>query len=241
EEAGKLAAVLDFSPEPWQDLATFRVWVHSLRDALVQEGAVTRRALERFTADYVQRYQAATDLTVWDTGRQPGFSDEPTDAGPAFVEFVPKRLFARAPEVGGIEPLQQFSVVNRGLDETHAALLLTGLPSGPESLPVGANVTTGEAIAFLGDLPPGQRLWIRAEEDGTATARLERNDVSSRLRSVAPLTPGVAWGAAQVTQPARALRLARGRNDLWFLPVAHFDERGLDRFLLALAELALAQ
>ncbi len=241
EEAARLAAVLDFSPEPWQELETFRAWVHALRNALVEEGAVTPRALQRFAREYVERFQEARDLTVWDTRRQAAFSAERAADRPGFVEYPAKRVFARAPTVGGIEPLQQFNIVNRGLDEAHAALLLTGLPEGPESVPVVANLTTGEAIAYLGDVPPGARLWIRAEEDGTATARLERDDVSDRLRSVAPLTPGVAWGSAQVTQPARALRLARGRNDLWFLPVAHFDERGLDRVLLALAELALTQ
>jgi hypothetical protein len=45
----------------------------------------------------------------------------------------------------------------------------------------------------------------------------------------------------QVQLPARALRLTRGANRLWFLPVAHYDMLGLDRFLLALADLALTQ
>jgi hypothetical protein len=44
-----------------------------------------------------------------------------------------------------------------------------------------------------------------------------------------------------VQNPPRALRLARGVNDLWFLTVAHFDVFGLDRFLLGLADLALKQ
>jgi hypothetical protein len=44
-----------------------------------------------------------------------------------------------------------------------------------------------------------------------------------------------------VEQPAQALILQRGKNDLWFLPVAHFDQLGLDRFLLALADLMLRQ
>jgi hypothetical protein len=33
----------------------------------------------------------------------------------------------------------------------------------------------------------------------------------------------------------------RGENRIWFLPVAHYDLLGLDRFLLALADLALEQ
>jgi hypothetical protein len=241
EEAARLAAVLDLAPEPWQDLGTFRAWVQAMRTAIVEEGASTRPALERFATDYVERYQAVRRLTVWDSTRGVVWSDAPTDAGPAFVENPKRRGYGRVPAAGGIEPLHQFSVVNRGLDETAAALLLTGLPSAPESVPVVANVTTGEAIAFLGDVPPGARLWVRAEEDGSATARLERADVTGRLRSVGPVAPGKPWGPPDVRVPAQALRLARGRNDLWFLPVAHFDERGLDRFLLALADLAMRQ
>jgi hypothetical protein len=61
------------------------------------------------------------------------------------------------------------------------------------------------------------------------------------MRSIAGLRPGVAWENSQVQQPARALVLKRGRNDLWFLPIAHFDALGLDRFLLALADLVLQQ
>jgi hypothetical protein len=61
------------------------------------------------------------------------------------------------------------------------------------------------------------------------------------VRSVSGVTPGTPWEQAQVRQPALPITLARGRNDLWFLPVAHYDALGLDRFLLALADIALMQ
>jgi hypothetical protein len=53
--------------------------------------------------------------------------------------------------------------------------------------------------------------------------------------------PGTPWSSEQLVTPPRALPLIRGRNDLWFLPVAHYDRPGLDRALLALADLVLAQ
>ncbi|WP_163602939.1 hypothetical protein, partial [Klebsiella pneumoniae] len=53
--------------------------------------------------------------------------------------------------------------------------------------------------------------------------------------------PGEAWSPTQVATPAPALTLKRGNNMLWFLPVAHYDVEGLDRFLLALPDLNLAQ
>jgi hypothetical protein len=65
--------------------------------------------------------------------------------------------------------------------------------------------------------------------------------VTADLRSIHGLVPGQPWNAPQIQSPAKALRLGRGRNDLWFLPVAHFDSGGLDRALLALADLLLAQ
>jgi hypothetical protein len=119
--------------------------------------------------------------------------------------------------------------------------LLTGLPAGPESVPVIANLTTGEGILFQGNVGVGERLWLRARKDGTVEGKLERRDVTDQLRSIVNLVPGEAWSGPQVQSPARAIRLERGQNRIWFLPVAHYDILGLDRFLLALADLALTQ
>ena len=239
DEAARLAALLDFTPETWQELAEFRAWVHALRDAMLDEGAVTKAAFREFVARYIAEYQTAVKVSAVAPMRS--WLDEPSTTRPALIENPRRRRFSRAPLADDIEPLQQFSVVQRGLDETPASFLLIGLPVGPESVPMIANTTTGNALIFLDNLPPGARLWIRAKEDGSVGARLEDRDVSARLRSVTGLQPGIAWSAAQVQQPARALTLRRGRNDLWFLPVAHFDASGLDRFLLALADLLLRQ
>jgi hypothetical protein len=96
---------------------------------------------------------------------------------------------------------------------------------------------------FLGAVPVGQRLWIRALDGGSVEASLEGRDVTDRLRTIPVLSPGTPWDEPVDGNwpPAKALRLVRGENDLWFLPVAHFDELGLDRFLLALPDLLLQQ
>lgn len=239
EEAAKLAAVLDLPPENWQNLGEYRAWVHALRDAMLQEGAVTRRALQDFVAQYAKLYQEVADITT--LPRLDVWSNAPSTRDPAFLENPPVRRFQRAPNVGGVEPLFQFSVEQKGLDTTTADFLLTGLPTGPESVPVIVNLTTQEALVFLGKVPPGQRLWLNALPNGRVSAHLEEQDVTERLRSVSGVTPGVAWEQAQVAHPARAITLARGKNDLWFLPVAHFDALGLDRFLLALADIVMSQ
>ena len=48
DEAAGLAAVLDIPPEPWHTLALFRAWLDSLRDSMLNEGAVSVRGLQQF-------------------------------------------------------------------------------------------------------------------------------------------------------------------------------------------------
>jgi len=227
DEAAGLAALLDFAPEPWQNLRFFRAWVHAQRNATLQNGAVTRVALEQFAGEF-------TDAYVRATGHRFG------SGGPQLIENPARRRYGTAPSDGAV-PLTRFSVEMKGLDEVRPSFLLVGLAGGPESIPLIANLTTSEAILFLGEIPVGQRLWLRGTPDGAVTGQLERADVTARLRSITGLVPGTPWEPPQIQSPARGLRLARGTNELWFLPVAHFDERGLDRFLLALADLAMAQ
>jgi hypothetical protein len=94
-------------------------------------------------------------------------------------------------------------------------------------------------MVFLGIVPPGARLWLRPTLSGFVEARLEDEDVTDRVYSVPDLEPGKTW--SDFERPARPLTLVPGENELWFLPVAHYDALGLDRFLLGLADLLLTQ
>jgi hypothetical protein len=226
DEVARLASLLDFSPEPWQTVGLFRPWVHSQRDAVLKNGAVTAQAIVGFVQDYSSAFQQATGVVF-------------ADARPELIELPQRRRYGKPSVDDDTAPLSQFQIVTRGLDDTVASMLLTGLGAGPESMPLIANLTTGDALLFHGNVASGQRLWIRSLQDGGVTAQLERDDVTSRLVSISGLTPGTAWGKPQIQTPARALPLVRGENSFWFLPVAHYDEHGLDRFLLALADLAL--
>jgi hypothetical protein len=240
DEAAALAAVLDLQPESWQKLADFRAWTHALRDAMLERGAVTRRALTGFAAEYVRLFQDAADISA--VPRLTEWAREPVGGNAAAFVESPRRVVDSQPlGASGLEPLTTFTLVNRGLDETPLACELVGLPSAPESAPLLVNLTTGEAALFLGDLPVGQRLWLAPGADGGLRARLEREDVTSRLRTVHDLEPGRVWSPDQIDATPQALHLARGENQLWFLPVAHFDVRGLDRVLLALADLDMRQ
>jgi hypothetical protein len=240
DDAAGLAAVLDLAPEEWQSLGLFRAWVHALRDALLLEGAVTRAALARFVRAYATSFQAAMGILALPPLGE--FASAPDDARVAIVENPPRRRGVRAPAAGGgVEPLHRFDAAQGGLDPVPAAFLLTGLPEGPECVPLIANLTTREALLFHGTVATGERLWIVPQPDGGVRAQLEQHDVSERLVSIGELQPGQPWEEAQVRSPARAITLRPGQNELWFLPVAHYDEPGLDRFLLALADLELRE
>lgn len=228
EETAKLAALLSFVPEPWQTLRLFRAWVHSQRDAVLQGGAVTEQGIRGFAESYAAAYQQATGVQ-FSAGK------------PALIENPLRRKFGRPDIMDDTVPLTRFTVEMQGLDEAFASFLLIGLPAAPESMPLVANLHTGEALLFRGNVEAGKRLWLRAATDGSMTAQLEGRDVTSKLVSVTDLNPGTPWQAPHIQSPAHAIRLLRGENTLWFLPVAHYDELGLDRFLLALADLALAQ
>jgi hypothetical protein len=147
--------------------------------------------------------------------------------------------------VDGVTPLDQFTLDNRGLDPTPLGLVMTGLgAAGGEFVPMLANLSTGEALVFLGRLPAGKRLFllpVESEDGPVLSARLEREDVSDKIRFIDPLRPGDASSAVAAAGPARPLTLARGENLMWFLPLAHYDLPGLDRVLLALAEENLRQ
>lgn len=244
DEAARLAAVLDINPETWHVLATFRGWVQALRDAMLREGAVTRRALELFVAEYAKAFQEATGVQAVPPptilGDLERWQDTPSATGPALVENPGRRVFF-SPTGPNIEPLEQFTIDQRGIDPVMPSLLCVGTSASGEASLVLANITTGEALLYAGGVPPGQRLLLTPNVDGSVTARLEDRDVTALLRSLTGVVPGQAWSAADEVTPPRALTLRPGKNLLWFLPVAMYDVKGLDRALLALPDLTLAE
>lgn len=242
DEAADLAAVLDVAPEVFHaDLDEFRAWVHSLRDARLRAGAVTREAIRIFVDGYTRGFQAAAEIDL--VPPVPAFAREAGTEQVALVENPGRLRHARLPEVGGLEPLARVEVENRGIDPSAPAVVITSLGSvGGEFAPLLANLTTGEAVVWLGHVPPGRRLTIAASptEPARLAARLEGADVSDRLRVVPDLRVGA--GGPGVYAPDRPVpRLATGVNELWFLPLAHYDTPGLDRALLAMADLLLHQ
>lgn len=234
DEAAALAALLDIEPEQWQGVREFRSYVHGLRDAILLAGAVTRRGIGLFTRRYVTGFQRAQQARI--VARPAELAAAPDPQRLALVEnpLVPR--FHAEPR--GLEPLARMQLENRGLDPTSAALVITGLPEGgPVCAPTLANITTGQALIWRGVIPSGQRLWLEPLADGSVRALLEGVDVTADLVGIEALEPGDAQSL--VPAPPRPLELARGANDIWFQPLAHYDVPGLDRVLLALADLTL--
>jgi len=239
DDAARLGTLLDIEPEAWQSLPEYRAWFHALRTARLRHGAGTVAALQAFVRDYAESFERADAMEV--VAPFDEWSPTPTRFGHAFVEQPARARTAVFGDRPGIEPLHQQEVVNGGLDPSPLSWVVTGTAAGPEYMPVVANLTTARALVYLGALPPGARLWVTARTDGSAQADLEGRDVSDRLRTVSRFEAGRPWTPEEAESPAPALTLAPGPNELWFLPVAHYDEPGLDRVLLALADLDLRQ
>jgi hypothetical protein len=238
DDAAALGALLGIVPEEFHaDLGEYRAWVHAVVDARLAAGAVTREAIRILVDTYVQGFQRAAGIDLV----PPVASWAPTpDRGPALVESPARLRFARLPATGGWEPLARLEVVNAGIDPAPWALVLTGTAGGSEFAPFVANRTTGHALVYRGEVAVGARLTIAptAADPGRLRADLDGTDVTDRLDSYPSLVAGPA-GPGAPSDDDGGSALALGRNELWFLPLAHYDTPGLGRFLLALADDAL--
>lgn len=246
EHAARLAALLDFVPESWQELDLFRAWVHALRDSVLHTGGLTVAGIQSFVTRYTKAFESVLGVDVvmqvdtWDDAETA--EDAEVNSAPALIENPKTRRFARFPEAGLLESLSQFTITNRGLHSAPVSFLIAGTPAGREYAPLIANLTTGDALIYAGEVPEGQRLWISVDDEtGTVSATLETDDVTANLRSVSGLVPGTPYTSAQLASPAKPMPLLRGVNQLWFFPIALFDVRGLDRFLFSMPDTSLTQ
>ncbi|GEK21064.1 hypothetical protein CXY01_15840 [Cellulomonas xylanilytica] len=239
DEAVALAALLDIGPEAFHaGLGEFRAWVHALVRARLQLGAVTREALRVLVADYAAGFQRAAGIAAV----APVDAWAPDAAGPQLLDNPPRSRAARLPGAGGWEPLAQLEVDNGGMDPAPWAVVLRGVGDAPEHSPLVVNRTTGHAVLFRGSVALGQRLTIApsAADRSVLHADLDGADVTERLTVWTDLVAG-AGGPGEPAPSLAAGALARGRNTLWFLPLATYDAPGLGRYLLAMADDTLAQ
>lgn len=234
-----LARVLDIAPEEFHaNLAEFRAWVHAVRDGILREGSVTAEALRILVDEYAQGFQQANGIQICPPIKQ--WAKAPDRVMAALVENPTQLRTMRLPATDGIEPLARLVVANRGLDPAPWAVVLFGTEGGSEYAPFVANRTTGHAIVYRGTVDVGQVLVIApgAEDRTSVRAVLNGVDVTERLDTYPSLVPGPDGPGGMSETPQSSL-LARGDNEFWFLPLAHYQTPGLGRFLLALADDAL--
>jgi len=239
DEAARLADLLNIELQEWQGLGEFRAWVHAFRNARLQEGSVTVNAIRQFIQQYSQAYQNAVEITLIPDIET--WSDTPLTGKPFFDENPDLFRHRRIPPSGGLESLQQFTIEQKGLDSTPAGFLIIGLAEEQEFVPVIVNISNGTALVFRGTIKTGQRLWLFPDDDGSVSGSLEQEDVTERLYSIENVIPGQSWELADMVTPAQAIILERGNNPLWFFSLAHYDERGLDRFLFSLPDTRMQQ
>lgn len=236
DEAAALAAVLDIAPEDFHaDLGEYRAWVHALTDARLHGGAVTREAIRILVDTYVQGFQRSADIDM--VGGIAEWVADQDDQRASLVENPSRFRSARLPAGGGFEPLARLHVRNTGIEPAPWAVVLTGIAGGSEYAPFLANRTTGYAVVYRGEIGVGARLTLgpSAADPTVLRADLDGTDVTDRLVTYLDLVPGP-HGPGTPAGTNSAVPLARGNNDWWFLPLAHYDTPGLGRFLLALAD-----
>jgi hypothetical protein len=211
---------------------------------------------ERLLATIAARLEGAVsgESLMKVVGRLQGAADEALALAPVLergakrrqlIEFPAMRLHSRAlrDRKGLVQPLDKIDLVNEGLLPTRLSGAVFGVRGGKTCVPTLINLTTGDVLCYLGRVPCGSMLklgFTGSDPSWRATAELDGIDVSDRLVSGS----GYASGQnipLQAEQPAKPITLARGRNQLWFLPLGIFDRPGFDSSVFSSPDPALTQ
>jgi hypothetical protein len=241
EDLAKLGALFGLGPEPWEPAEMFRARLRTTIAARLA-GAVTRTPLDDVLAGLLDGAQTALGARYASLARGAGgrvFRDPAavTRTGqPRFDEFPPRR--ARSPALaargGRMRPLDRIVLENRGVHAAPLEGVVRGVIGRRAAVPLLANLTTGRVVAFRGVLSAGAELRLIAR-NGRLEARLDGREASARLITA----EGFRLGAAlplPAEQTPRPIQLAPGANEIFFLPLAIYGERILDRGALAMPD-----
>lgn len=241
EDLAGLGALFDLAPEPWEPAEMFRARLRTTIAARLA-GAVTRGPLDEVLAGLLDGAQTALGTRY--TALAPGagghvFRDPAavTRTGqPCFDEFPPRR--ARSPALaargGRLRPLDRVVIENRGVHAAPLEGVVRGVIGRRTAVPLLANLTTGRVLAFRGVLSAGAELRLVARGD-RLEARLDGRAATDRLITAEGFRLGAALPLPAEGVP-RPIMLAPGRNEIFFLPLALYGERILDRGALAMPD-----
>lgn len=243
-DLARLGALFDLAPAPWEPADLFRVRLRATIAARL-EGAVTRTAMEGVLVallDGAQQALGSRYASLAPGARGRVFRD-PAGAGrlgaPVFREFPPRtrRDAALVAQGGRLRPLDHAVLTHRGLGETPLQAVLRGRLGGRTAVPLLAHLGSGRVVVFRGLVPAGTELRLEATADALS-ATLDGRDATDRLITAGGFAPGAALPLLPDAAP-RPILLAPGANDIWFLPLALYGERILDRGALAMPGLEL--
>lgn len=231
----KLGALFEVPSLDWEPDDLYRARLLATIAARL-EGAVSGESLMRVVA----RMQAAADealalAPVVERGAKRR----------ALIEFPAQRMHSRAlrERRGMVQPLDKLEIVNEGLEPARLCGAIHGVRGGKTCVPTLINLTTGDALAFVGRVPLGSTLVLEVEGVEPvvrARAELDGVDVSDRLVGGTGYVAGSRVPLA-AEQPAKPITLARGRNRIWFVPLGIFDRPGFDAAVFSSPDPELAQ
>ena len=243
-DVARLAALFDMAPADWEPTALFRIRL--LRTIAARlKGAVTRAPLDELMTALLDAAQQALGTRYGDRApsaygrvfRDPAAA--PRQGAPIFREFPPQQARDRTlmQRGGRMRPLDRITLTNRGLFAAPLEGIVRGLRGGRTAVPLLANLRTGRVAVYRGVVPCGGELRLGVAA-GALTATLDGSDVSDRLMTATGFAPGAPLPLPVEPEP-RPLLLEPGRNDIWFLPLALYGERILDRAALAMPDLEI--
>jgi hypothetical protein len=232
----KLGALFDIPAAPWEPHHLYRARLKATIAARLQ-GAVSRDVLEFVLVQIIDGAQQALATRYFDLptiiggGRsvfQTGASEDPLQ--PAFIEFPKQRR--RSPELldnkGLFRALSKFTLTNKGLHPVALQGVIRGVTGRVTTVPVLVNLTNGQVLTYVGDLPCGAELRLGVDPEGKITARLGDEDVRERVYTGQGFVPGEKFTPAIPDPEPLPLMLERGDNRLWYFPLALFDEKILN-------------
>lgn len=231
----RIGALFDVAAAPWEPDHLYRERLKATIAARLR-GAVTRDVLELVLVRILAGAQEALGSRYFQLPARAGAGAPAfaTGAGgdpglPAFVEFPRRRR--RSPELvaarGLVKPLGRLILNNRGLHPAALEGVVRGVAPRRTAVPVLVNLTNGGVLAFVGDLPCGRELRLGVAGDGTLAAEAGGRDVRDRVFTGGDFVAGAPFEPVVPHPDPLPLRLERGANEIWFFPLALFDENVL--------------
>jgi hypothetical protein len=229
----KLGALFDIPAASWEPDHLYRARLKATIAARLR-GAVTRDVLEFVLVRIIDGAQQALGTRYFDlpattgTGRSV-FHTGPTEKPmtPAFIEYPKQRRRSEnlINERGLLRSLGKFTLNNKGLHSVPLQGVIRGVTGRMTTVPVLVNLTNGQVLTYLGDLPCGYELQLGVDDNGEFTANVNDKDMRDRLYTGEGFVPGESFTPIIPDPEPQPLMLERGENQLWYFPLAVFDEK----------------